>query len=350
MNTNRSTLRTVVCLACLAACCETRAFTFTQGPGISASSYANPFDPNGDGVRTGTEASTVTAGPIGGGTAGEAVSLDNVVNRHDSRSGANAGAGRIQGTASQGYMQWVASAPFTAGTVVSAQHVGASFTPAMAFTLKLDGTTVQTGTGTANSHDIRVTTLAPAPVTTLRNETNMCIWGGATGTTYADMQEILVLPDPLARIPATVSGTAGGGGVGTVYDLNGDTAANQWYTSTASAYFQLDFGAPTTVQALVLANWENIPIADLTIRKDGAGGAVLLSGVQLVGNGNYGDFAALRFNTSVTTSALRFEFNNAGGTSVGMREVIAFSVVPEPASALLLGLALAAAARPSRRR
>jgi len=68
-------------------------------------------------------------------------------------------------------MQYVAATSFTVGTIISDQYVLPSpYNNATPFTLKLDGTTIQTGPGTLGTHPIQVTTTALLTnVSTLRH-------------------------------------------------------------------------------------------------------------------------------------------------------------------------------------
>ena len=50
---------------------------------------------------------------------------------------------------------------------------------------------------------------------------------------------------------------------------------------------------------------------------------------------NDGEYVPIKFNTPVNTSSLEFDFTGSGP---GLREVIAFTTVPEPSSLFLLGL------------
>src|SRR5262249_31535943 len=154
-----------------------------------ASIYSNPFDPNGDGVTTGAEATNITSGvlPGGGGSVG-AIGLDHVVDRHDGRSWNAPTSGRLVGdtNGTSGFMQYTAASSFTAGTLITAQAAG-PLDSAMPFNLKLDGATVQSGAGAVNTHVYQVTALSNQSISQMRIEfPSMPTFGGNPSQHYGD--------------------------------------------------------------------------------------------------------------------------------------------------------------------
>src|SRR6185437_16849188 len=85
--------------------------------------------------------------------------------------------------------QFVATAPFKAGTVIGLQSVLPLFNTSMGYTLQLDGNTVQTNAGTPGSAPFLITTQSLTPtVQTLRlNNMGMTTYNSVAGTTYDDM-------------------------------------------------------------------------------------------------------------------------------------------------------------------
>ena len=295
---------------------------------------ANPFDVNNDGVVSPGEA-TMTSGTIGGGTVTAQYPLDNLVNRHDTSNDAEAARLISSDGATTAFMQYTAATSFNAGTVIGDQFVYGPFANATPYTLKLDGTTVQTGPGTPGTHPIQVTTLnSVVNVSTLRLEEGMSTYG-PSGSTYAIMNEVLILPKRLNYIPATVTQTAGASWFGApqaVSDLDG-----YGWGGTGNPTLKLDFGAAKLVSTLVLANFDSSggPV-DFNIYDDTH---TLIGNVQMAG-GAYGEYTPVDLVTPVSTSSLTFEFSDVGGSGhSAMREIMVFSeVVPEPSTFALLGL------------
>lgn len=306
--------------------------------GVVLSVYANPFDPNNDGVVSGTEA-TMTVGAIGSGTVGIAAgySLQNLVNRHDGYND-NYGARMTDasGLASNGFMQFQAASSFQAGTVIASQFTFVQFPVSTPYTVKLDGTAVQSGPGIPGTTPIQVTTL-PRFITgsQLRVEEGMSTYG-ATGPTYGLMNEVMILPQRLNLVAATVTQTAGTAWFGApqaVSDLDG-----YGWGGRNNPSLKLTFAAPTLVSALVVANFDASsqpnPV-NFNIKNDVG---TVIGNVQLVGT-TYGEFIPINFVTPVTTSFLTFDFTDVGGSGFSaMREIMVFSDVPEPSTALLFGL------------
>lgn len=358
------TLSCCVLFAAFAALSATPAIaaTVTGMNGVIATQYANPFDPLGDGVTSGVEATTITTGAIGGGTISTSSNLDRIVNREDHRS--NTGGGRIQssdGSATRGFIDFQAAVPFTVGTLISAQFVSSGFDAPMAFDIQVGAQNRQSGPGTVDLHPYQVTTFANklSNIDRLRIKEDMVTFGGSTET-IADFQEVLLLPDSLEAIPVTqITATAPVfGSVPGIHDFDGGHggggAAGTWAVAPVPAqrsdrFFQLDFGGTETVSALVLANFENIGV-DAVILDDTATEIAAFT----MDEGSLADFLAIRFDTPVDTSFLRVEFNDTD--AIGMREVIALRTVepfvPEPSTGvlLLIGGSLLASRRRKRRR
>jgi hypothetical protein len=312
------------------------AVAVTGQNGVVASVYANPFDPNGDGVETGTEATTISFGSIGGGTVTVQFPLDNVVSRIDSSffNGSNPrGMGSIQsGNATQGFMQFDAASSFNVGTVIGDQWIGSGYGtpsfPNMAYTMKVGGTSVQTGPGTAGPlgrHPIQVSTLAaPISASQLRIEMNLA----EAGFRYANFSEAILLPDLLGRVAATPTASSGPpADVLGVYDLVGggiDDGSGGWLGDPNSS-MTLTFSKPTSVNALVIAAWETASLSPDFVIYDDTNTSI--AHVTMSAK----DYGAIRFDTPVTTSSLRFDFTG----NAGLREVIVLTA-PEPSSLLTL--------------
>ena len=283
--------------------------------------YSNPFS-----------AATATTDQ----TASQA--LANVVNGRESRMTSGSVSGRIEGNAATGYMRFALGGPVAVGTVITSHSVGAGFDSPMAHTVLLDNQPIASGSGTQDIHEIKVTPLASlATGSTLELDFSLSSFGGST-TKYADFNEILVLPDTLERIPLagtpTVSSTSFGTAAG-LYDLTGGLATNGGWagTSGSSPMFELDFGSVKTINALLVADYENALGVDVDILNDlNVVVANVVTTNSSASAATYGDFGVIKFITPVSTSKLTFQFHDTTGHTSGLREVIAFTVVPEPAA------------------
>jgi len=180
--------------------------------GVVLSIYSNPFDPNNDGVGSGAEATTMTAGAIGAGTVGNAAgySQADVVNRHDTYADGGGGNGRLidsTGVATSVSCSSKRPSSFNAGTIIAYQYVLGPFNNANAVhDESLMATTVQSGPGTQGTSPIKVTSLASVQsnVSTMRLEFGMSKYASSTQT-YAEMNEVILLPRELKLVPATVT-------------------------------------------------------------------------------------------------------------------------------------------------
>lgn len=275
--------------------------------------------------------------------------LVNVVNGQDNRNSGGGGAGRIQDNiASSGFMQYTLGSSTTVGTVITAQAVPNGFTSTMPYTVSLGGQTIVSGPGTVNTHAITVTTLgAPLSANVLRIDfPSMPTAGGVTR--YADFQEVLVLPDRLSRIPATATAsTTAFGTQSGIYDLDGAlNASGGWAGNQQSnPSVVLNFGSMQTVAALLIADWENLGGINATILNDQ--NATVASVVTTGATGSFGNFGVIKFDVPVVTSTLTLQFTDSSGHFSGVRELIAFSLVPEPSGFFLMfiGMAVTCCAR-----
>jgi len=358
----RLVLRTILACACLAVGLTTAdAATVTGMNGFTASIFPNQFDPNGDGVTSGAEATTISFGDVGGGTVDASTQLVRVVNRVDNRNGGGSRITSSDGSASQGFMQFDAVIPFKVGSLLAAQRVAPAFTSAMAYDLQLDGDVVQSGPGTVNLHPYNFT-LFDRPinnVSQLRLEIDMADTGGTA--TMADFAEVVLFEGSFEPIPVTsitASDPASGSTFGSkpgIHDFDGthntSGTAGGWAIGNPNPdrFFQLDFGQTEVVRGLVLANWENIPV-DGVIRDDGG---TIVAEFTMDGSGSVGDILPIRFDTAVGTSLLRVEFG--GSDAIGIREAIPLRkvfilAVPEPSTLCLWPLGILGITRARRRR
>jgi len=303
------------------------AATITGQNGYTAPLYGNPFT-----------SSTNTSGAISAGTAVAQYPLANVVNQLDGSSPTNSTSERLQGTATSGFMQFVATSPFAAGTVISSQIVGNGFDTPMSYDVLLDGSTVQSGAGANNTSPIVVTTMAPSlTVQTLRLNMLMSTFGGNQATHYADMNEVLILPDRLAYVPSTATTSSATGTQGQLDALKG--GLKYWFTTTANSSATLTFSGTKTISALVLANLETVPGSSAPLTFNILNDAnVIVASASMTETSAVGEFVGVKFDTPVTTSSLKFAFTNTGNDA--MIEIIPFETapVPEPASLGLLAL------------
>jgi hypothetical protein len=317
------------------------AATVTGGLSI----YSNPFDPNNDGVVSGTEA-TMTVGAIGTGSVSVAggYSQDDVVNRHDSYQSGLVRLTDGTGVATSGFVQYQAATSFNAGTVIAYQNAASYWASPTPYTLKLGSptvqATVQTGPGTLGTAPIQVTRLSSVVnVNTLRAEIGMTKYppDGPTGPTYGEMNEVLVLPTRLVRVaPISVTQTNNTSTPwfnppSAVSDLDG-----YGWGAFGNPSLKLDLGVATLVDTVVVANWDTASTGgpvNFNIKDDTGS---VIGNVQLLG-GAYGEFIPIHFDTYVYTSSLTFDFTDVTNGRTAMREIIVLAV-PEPTSVGLLAL------------
>jgi hypothetical protein len=324
--------RLVVLLVAVAGVGSAGAATIVGQNGVTVSLYDNPF-----------AGSTNTHGAIGGGT----VNLQGgypesfVVNRvGDGR--ASTGMGALESTtAAQGYMQLDAVSAFMAGTVIGDQWLSSYYgaSPSiysnMAYALKLDGTTAQTGPGIPGSHAMQVTTLAKTiSVRQLRLEMNLAEYNNG-GSRYGNFKEVVLLPErmqrvALAGITQPTGTTAGYPSLASLCDLSGaGTGAgsdpNGGWVGSAGSVVTFDFGGAHTVRALLCAAWEDAGLATKFNVKNDAG--TIVANVDLAA----GDYLVMRFDTPVTTSKLTLSFfapDDTTPATAAMREIMILEDVP----------------------
>jgi hypothetical protein len=326
------------------------AATITGQNGYTASLYGNPFDPNNDGVGTGTEATAITAGSIGGGSVVVEVPIAGVVSQRDTRGEGNSGTGRIRSDdpdgagpltpATSGYMKIVAAAPFTAGTVIAQQSAPSYFFAGLDYNLLLDGNSIQSRTTASNTQPIVVTSLGTmSTVQTLQLNMSMKPATGRGSSTFGAMNEVLILPDSFHEVSATASTPDATQFGEVVTNLNNHSGLTGWFSSSATASATLTFSGTKTIQALVMSSYENTPVS-FDIYNDAN---LKVASGSLAGDG-LGDFVGVHFLTPVTTSSLKFVLT--GGNATGFTEIIPFEL-PEPTSMglVLVGGALMALKR-----
>lgn len=296
--------------------------------------YANPFDPNLD--RNASESTITSTAGWGAGAP-----LENIVNRVDGMNSVNGG-GRLQlggGGGTAVWMDVLAPAPFTAGTVISSQNVWSGFSVTMPYTLKLASgaspawagiSPLFTGPGTVGYETLQIAN--PGGVCDhVRIDITATPY---SGTGYADYNDLIVLPDALRRVADVTASSmpaATWGSTASLVDLTNSSGwANQGSTSSQTITFSLpEF---QRVDALVLYSYDNRSAA-FTIR-DSFGNAV--ANVTMT-TGPYGWSLPIQFDQPLYTDRLVFDWGAV--SDVNFREVMILQIIPEPATGALLALA-----------
>ncbi len=326
--------------------------------GVNASFYPNPFDPDGDGVTTGSEPSLINFGFNGFGFGlVEGLPVKNLVSRRDSQ--VSFGAARVQGNAFSAFMQAIAPQSFDVGTVITAQYTQ-NYGTSSDYTLNLNQQSggpmlTQSGPGTPGTHPYQVTTLSSVVNNAIgfRVDQTMVTFANQGGTRYADFNEVMLLPDRLTPIPvvgAAGSAPATGSTFGTLAGLTdrsgglGDqaTLTGGWRVDNPASdrFMEIEFSQSEPLTGLVLSNWRDMTIIGLI--KDDNG--VAIASFTMTGGGNDGgEILPIHFDQPVVTQSLRIEFSGIG--PIGFREVIplrlaANVVIPEPAAAIFLATGL----------
>ena len=303
----------------------------------------NPFDPDGDGVGSGSEASTTAFGVIGFGFGlTNPQNVRNIVRRYDGEEN-NLGGSRIQGQAFMGFHQVTAPAAFDVGTLITTHYIRQGYDAAQSYNLLLDGQSVQTGGGAVPSHLIRLTTLLDPlqGVSTVRVEQPMVTFNNTFGTRYADFGEALVFPDVMLPIPVslvTASAPAGGSVIGSIsgihdgsnglLEFDAGTPTGLWkvFNPAPDRFFQLDFAGSQPLRMLLLSAWTSLPVS----------GSVFDDTDSLIAtfSADGGEWLPITFSQPVVTTGVRVTFDGAG--AIGIREAIPLRLIPEPATVLML--------------
>jgi len=210
----------------------------------------------------------------------------------------------------------------------------------MPWFLQLDATEVSSGPGTRGLRPWNIVTFPTVgSASQVYIEKTMSAYAGSA-TTYADMQEVVLLPECLAPIPATVDSVSATeyGSSGALVDWavqlhDGD--GGWWTANGGDRWAVIDLGGTQPVAALLFSAWDNVPV-DFDIQVgDGVAPWTTVATLTL----ELGAVAPVRFDTIQETALLRLFFgsNDAGGA--GLLDVIPFAlVIPEPGSVALLCL------------
>ncbi|OPZ31701.1 MAG: hypothetical protein BWZ02_00029 [Lentisphaerae bacterium ADurb.BinA184] len=326
-----ATMRTILALAAavaLLALDTSRAATISG----SATLYANPFAGMPDSAYVWGGTDVTMASPL--------IPLNQTAGymRMSSAVGATV----------SGWAQVTTATPFQAGTIVSTGYTGYN-SGSTTYSVGIGSPALLThgvdiGGAPTNSPWL-VTHGVPVTSDTLRVEVSR-LYGYNPSYWFTDIGKLLVIPDELVYLSATSGtdaahnspGTLGTYEGGNVVDLQSSTPYINRST-TDPHWFVLDItGGPKTIGAVVTDMPATVQTLDIQ-RPDGLGGWTTITSVT---NSLGGEVVAVKFDASVPdVSELRFYYNYSGGAETRVNEVMLFSVVvPEPVSAVLLGLGL----------
>jgi len=242
------------------------------------------------------------------------------------------------------------ASPFQVGTIVAVQEVNGGFVGDMPFTLRLGNRGVggeMTWSGVAHS-DPGVRGRTTFSVSSL-DAVGTCdafqlavtsAWYGGPGTGYADVSEVIVLPDRLAVLTGVQSSASmkHWGSDTTLTDLQTSTG-DGWSTTASTARLTFDFTEESSVDAIIFWSFPNHPMTVKILRVDGAGNETEVALVTLDTRGEtFGYTLPVGFDKSIETGRIVMELTDLGSSGVGLRHVMFLTAVPEPATMTLLAL------------
>jgi len=261
------------------------------------------------------------------------------------------------------WMTAKAGSPFQAGTVITVQEVAAPFNTTMPFTLALGNSNggvvdwsgvdvVHEGLGTQGYVGFSASALdAVGTYDSFRLAVKSARYS-SSATTYADMNEVIVLPDRLAPLAATAS--ASSTGWGNVSDLVAPSMGTEsgWSTTASTVRLAFDLGGEQSVDAIVFWSFPNHPIEIELLYVDDAGAEAKVAVITLVtDDGGTGWTLPIQFDKPIETGTLLMDMTALSGSGVGLRHMMFLTKlpeVPEPATISLLvlgGLAMLRRAR-----
>ena len=253
------------------------------------------------------------------------------------------------GATVSGWAQVTTATPFQAGTIISTGYTGYN-SGSTTYSVGIGSPALLTHSvdiGGAPSNSPWLTTHGvPVTSNTLRVDVSK-LYGYSSSYWFTDIDKLLVIPDELVYLPATGGTDAAHNSPGTLGSYEGvnvvDLQSSTPYinrSTTDPHWFVLDItGGPKKVGAIVTDMPATVQTLDIQ-KPDGLGGWTTLASVT---NGLAGEVVAVKFDSPLAAlSQLRFYYNYTGGNETRVNEVMLFSVVvPEPVSAVLLGLGLA---------
>ena len=324
MKSLSAVIAALAAIACISLTSPTGAATVTGQNGFTASAYPNLL-----------AGSTATGGGTGINqiTPAPGVEDDNAYARLRKDSAGNP---------TDGYFQYTATSPFTAGTVVSWRPVGGGGAGTLGNAhVKLGATEVQNLPD--NDCKVVTTTLPEGGITTdtVRIEYPNGLGVYNATTSISDINEIQVFPDRLSLITGitvTDNSPVYWSSPSAMFD---DLMNNGWFpsaqTSPARRYVELDLGDTRTVGVIVIDAEGGADPLDLQYWTGSAW--TTFANVTYAAN----EIIALKIDGGVTTSQLRLDLGS-GANMRGYQEALLFEVlapaIPEPASLALLGLGL----------